>query len=296
MSTSHDYLAIDAVVNLWTREALSVRPDWKDEFFAGKMRAQDTLMAGLSLEQMIERMASADIGHGFLIAAKAGRVGLPGCYHMPPEMVAAAVAAHPATFSGMLGIDPYTGMDGVRELEHAVRELGFIGAHSYPHWYDLPPDHAKYYPFYAKCVELDVPVQIQVGQSMIYAKQHRTRSTGQPIALDAIACDFPELKIIGIHVGIPWTDEMIAMAWKHENVYIGCDAHSPKYWPASFVKYINSYGRSKVLFGTDFPVLDFKRTVGEIDAMALREVSRRALMRDNVVRVYGLDPNLGQMT
>ena len=58
--------------------------------------------------------------------------------------------------------------------------------------------------------------------------------------LDDIACDFPELKLIGIHVGIPWHDEMIAMAWKHENVFIGSDAHSPKYWPASFTHYINS--------------------------------------------------------
>ncbi len=296
MTNSHDYRAIDAVVNLWTREALSVRPDWKDEFFAGKMRAKNDLMTGLSLEQMIGRMDRANIGHGFLIAAKAGRVGLPGCYHMPPQVVADAVAAHPAKFSGLLGIDPHTGMDGVRELEHAVRELGFIGAHSYPHWYDVAPDHARYYPFYAKCVELNVPVQIQVGQSMIYSKQHRTRSTGQPIALDAIACDFPELRIIGIHVGIPWADEMIAMAWKHENVFIGCDAHSPQYWPASFVNYINTYGRSKVMFGTDFPVLDFERTVAEIDAMELRDASRRALMRDNVVRVYGLDSDLGQGT
>ncbi|MEO1575326.1 MAG: amidohydrolase family protein [Pseudomonadota bacterium] len=288
-----DYAAIDAVVNLWTREALSVRPDWKDEFFAGKMRAKDALMAGLTLDEMIERMQRANIGHGFLVAAKAGRVGLPGCYHMPPQVVADAVRAAPARFSGLLGIDPHTGMDGVRELEHAVKDLGFIGAHSYPHWYDLPPDHARYYPFYAKCVELGVPVQIQVGQSMIYSKDHRTRSTGRPIALDAIACDFPELFIVGIHVGIPWVDEMIAMAWKHENVFIGCDAHSPKYWPDSFVKYMNSYGQDKVLFGTDFPVLDFERTVGEIDALDLKPTARRKIMRDNVIRVYGLDPDTG---
>jgi predicted TIM-barrel fold metal-dependent hydrolase len=107
-------------------------------------------------------------------------------------------------------------------------------------------------------------------------------------ALDAVACDFPELKLIGIHVGIPWTDEMIAMAWKHKNVYIGCDAHSPKYWPQSFVRYINSYGQDKVIFETDFPVLDFARTVQEIDALGLKPEVRRKLLRDNVRRIYGL--------
>ncbi len=281
--------AIDAVVNIWTEEALSHRPDWGPDFFVGKMKAKDSLMAGLTLEQMIERMTSAGIDHALLIAAKTGRPGLPGCYHMPPQVVADAVRAHPDRFSGLIGIDPFMGMDGVRDLEHAVNNLGFIGAHLYPHWFELAPDHAKYYPFYAKCVELGVPIQIQVGQSMIYSKEFRCMSVGRPIALDAVACDFPELYIIGIHVGIPWTDEMIAMSWKHENVYIGSDAHSPKYWPESFVRYIDSYGQDKVIFGTDFPVLDFARTLSEIHALGLKPAVLQKLLRDNVRRIYGLD-------
>ena len=109
------------------------------------------------------------------------------------------------------------------------------------------------------------------------------------ILLDGIACDFPELKLIGIHVGIPWTDEMIAMAWKHENVYIGSDAHSPKYWPEAFVKYIDSYGQDKVMFGTDFPVLGFKRTMDEVLALKLRPDPLRKFLRDNALRVYKLE-------
>ncbi len=289
MSKPQSIGAIDAVVNIWTEEALKVRPDWAEEFFSGKMKAKNSLMAGLTLEQMIERMESAGIEHAFLIAAKSGRPGLKGCYHLPPTMVADAVQRFPEKFSGLIGIDPYTGMDGVRELEHAVNELGFIGAHLYPHWFELAPDEAKYYPFYAKCVELDVPIQMQVGQSMIYSKEHRTRSVGQPVRLDAVACDFPELRLIGIHVGIPWTDEMIAMAWKHENVFIGSDAHSPKYWPDSFVHYINSYGQDKVIFGTDFPVLDFKRTMDEIMALDLKPEILPKLLRENTRRIYKLD-------
>ncbi|MCY4364209.1 MAG: amidohydrolase family protein [Gammaproteobacteria bacterium] len=286
---SNHVKAIDAVVNIWTEEALSHRPDWRDDFFAGKMKAQRGLMQGLSLEQMIDLMQEAGIEHGFLVAAKAGRPGLPGCYHLPPQVVADAVNKYPEHFSGLLGIDPFMGMDGVRELEDAVRNLGFIGAHLYPHWFELAPDHAKYYPFYAKCCELDIPIQLQVGQSMIYSTEHRCRSVGQPITLDPVACDFPELRLIGIHVGIPWTDEMIAMAWKHDNVFIGADAHSPKYWPANFINYLNSYGQDKVIFGTDFPVLNFKRTREEIDALALKPEVMQKFLRDNVRRVYKLD-------
>jgi predicted TIM-barrel fold metal-dependent hydrolase len=90
-------------------------------------------------------------------------------------------------------------------------------------------------------------------------------------------------------VGIPWTDEMIAMSWKHDNVYIGTDAHSPKYWPEALVRYINSYGQDKVIFGTDFPVLRFKRTVDEIDSHNLKPEVRRKFLRDNVARLYKLE-------
>ena len=283
-----DYQAIDAVVNIWTSEALSHRPDWTDEFFVGKVKGKHD-SSGISLEEMLEGMDAAGIELAFLVAAKSGRVGLPGCYHMPAEVVSRAVDKYPDRFLGLIGIDPYTGMEGVRALEDAVKNMGFIGAHLYPHWFELAPNHAKYYPFYSKCIELDIPIQMQVGQSLIYSKQQRCRSVGRPIYLDDVACDLPELKLIGSHVGIPWHDEMIAMSWKHENVFISTDAHSPKYWPDSVVRYINSYGQDKVIFGSDFPVLRFQRTVEEIDQLDLKSEVRRKFMRDNVIRVYGLE-------
>jgi len=283
-----DYQAIDAVVNIWTSEALSHRPDWTDEFFVGKVKGKHD-SSGISLEKMLEGMDAAGIELAFLVAAKSGRVGLPGCYHMPAEVVSRAVDKYPDRFLGLIGIDPYTGMEGVRALEDAVKNEGFIGAHLYPHWFELAPNHAKYYPFYSKCIELDIPIQMQVGQSLIYSKQQRCRSVGRPIYLDDVACDLPELKLIGSHVGIPWHDEMIAMSWKHENVFISTDAHSPKYWPDSVVRYINSYGQDKVIFGSDFPVLRFQRTVEEIDQLDLKPEVRRKFMRDNVVRIYGLE-------
>jgi predicted TIM-barrel fold metal-dependent hydrolase len=283
--------AIDAVVNIWTPEALAGRPD-RTAFYTSKMRVKPEIYAGLSLEEMIARMDAAGIERAFLIAAKVGRLGIPACYHVDYKLVADAVQKHPDRFFGLAGLDPTEGMRGVRELERAVREYGFIGAHFYPHWFELPPDHAKWYPFYAKCCELDVPVQLQVGQSMVYDPSYPLRSVGRPITLDSVACDFPELKIIGIHVGIPWTDEMIAMAWKHQNVFIGSDAHSPRYWPQSFVHYIRSYGQDKVIFGTDFPVLDFARTMAEIDALDLPEGPKRKFLRDNAVRVYKLEGRL----
>jgi predicted TIM-barrel fold metal-dependent hydrolase len=281
-------MAIDAVVNIWTKEALANRPERKS-FYVDKMRVGKGSFDGVSLEEMIGRMDAAGIERSFLIAAKVGVKHHPACYQVPYALVADAVQKYPERFSGLAGIDPTEGMAGVRELERSVREYGFIGAHSYPHWFELAPDHAKYYPFYAKCVELNIPIQLQVGQSMVYDSSYPRRSVGRPISLDSVACDFPELKLVGIHVGIPWTDEMIAMAWKHSNVYIGCDAHRPTYWPESFVKYINSFGQDKVIFGTDFPVLPFEQTRSDIEALGLKPEVMRKLMRDNAVRVYKLE-------
>ncbi len=283
----YEYRAIDGVVNIWTAEALSHRPDWTDEFFVGKVKGKHD-SGGISLEETIRQMDEAGIEAGFLVAAKSGRVGLPGCYHMPHEVVARACEQYPGRFFGLAGIDPYQGMNGVRQLEDAVKNLGFVGAHLYPHWFELPPNHAKYYPFYAKCIELDIPIQMQVGQSLIYSKEQPCRSVGRPIYLDDVACDLPELKLIGTHVGIPWHDEMIAMSWKHPNVFICTDAHSPKYWPESVVRYINSYGQDKVIFGTDFPVLRFGRTVDEINAFGLKPEVRKKFMRDNIASLYRL--------
>lgn len=280
--------AIDAVVNIWTPEALAGRPS-REAFYTGKVKVDPETFEGISLDTMIERMDRAGIERAFLIAAKVGPALHRACYHVPYRLVAEAVQKHPDRFLGLAGIDPTEGMTGVRALEKAVREEGFIGAHLYPHWFELAPDHARYYPFYAKCVELDVPIQMQVGQSLVYDPSFPRRSVGRPITLDPVACDFPELKIIGIHIGIPWTEEMIAMAWKHANVFIGSDAHAPRYWPQSFVHYINSYGQDKVIFGTDFPVLDFEKTMRQIDELGLRPEAKRKFLRDNALRIYKLD-------
>ncbi len=289
MGSEEDFWIIDTVVNIWTPEALKHRPDWRTDFFVGKLGVDKNTSDGVPLDQLLEKMDEARIEKAFLIATRAGPIGHPSCYRIPYELVAETCAQAPDRLYGLAGIDPLDGMDGVFDLERAVKELGFIGAHFYPHWFEISPDAAKVYPFYAKCVELDIPIQLQVGQSMNYDKNYPRRSVGRPITLDPVACDFPQLKLIGIHIGIPWAEEMIAMAWKHQNVFIGSDAHSPKYWPESFKHYANTYGQDKVIFGTDFPVLDFERTLTEIDALGLEKNSKRKLLRENALRVYRLN-------
>jgi len=276
---------IDAVVNPYTPEFAALRPAWSKEFLGGKVGVNRESLDGIPEDDFLKKLDRAGVERALLIAAKAGSKQHAIHYQIPYKKVAALVERHPDRFSAMAGIDPTEGMRGVLELEKAVKEDGFIGAHLYPHWFEMAPDHARYYPFYAKCVELDIPIQIHC---LRYSSDRPLRSVGRPITLDTVACDFPELKLVGIHIGWPWTEEMISVAYKHPNVYIGSDAYAPKNWPTEFVHYINSWGQDKVIFGTDFPVIDIERAIAEVEDLGLRPEPKRKFLRDNAARLYRL--------
>lgn len=280
--------AIDIVCNLFTPDEVRNGQTGLDEAFKAQVRMPPEIRGGVTIEQYLQKMDRAGIERSLLIAVRAGNINVKGSFEIPYQRVADVCREHPARFSGLAGIDPYRGMQGLRDLEHAVRDLGFVGAHVYPHWCELPPDDARYYPYYAKCCELDIPIMMQVGHNLVYSRERRLPSVGRPICLDRVAIDFPELKLIGIHIGIPWTDEMISMCWKHENVYMAGDAYAPKHWPPQFVHYANTYGREKVLFGTDWPVIDPERAVSEINDLNMRPDSLRLMMRENALRVFHL--------
>lgn len=283
--------AIDIVCNLFTEREVNEGRTGIDEHFLEKVRFPAELRKGVSIEDYLRKMDAADVEHSLLIAVRAGDLRMKGSFEIPYEYVHEICQRYPDRFSGLAGVDPFRGMQGLRDLERAVRDYGFVGAHLYPHWFEMAPDHARYYPYYAKCCELDIPIMMQVGHNLIYQRDRRLPSVGHPIALDPVAIDFPELKLLGIHIGVPWTDEMISMAWKHDNVYIGCDAYGPKHWPESFIHYINTYGCNKVLFGTDWPVIDPERAIREINELGLKPESRTCLLRENALRVFRL-PNL----
>lgn len=280
--------AIDIVCNLFTPDEVANGQTGLDEDFKKQVRMPEDVRGGVTLERYLQKMDRAGIERSLLIAVRAGDINVRGSFEIPYERVHQVCRQYPQRFSGLAGIDPFRGMQGLRELERAVRDYGFVGAHLYPHWCELPPDHAKYYPYYAKCAELGIPIMMQVGHNLVYSRQRRLPSVGRPITLDRVAIDFPELTLIGIHIGIPWTDEMISMCWKHENVYMAGDAYAPKHWPAQFVHYANTYGREKVLFGTDWPVIDPERAVEEIAALKMHAESQQLMMRGNALRVFRL--------
>jgi uncharacterized protein len=203
-------------------------------------------------------------------------------WDVPVRDVAELIETAPDRIGGLYGIDPWTRMGGVRELEDAVRRQGFVGAHLHPYGFGLPLNDAAYYPFYAKCVELDVPLVVQVGHSA----ESMPSALGRPLLLDDVALYFPELRIVAAHTGWPWVEELLALAWKHRNVYVGTSAHAPRYWDPALVRFLDSRGRGKVLFGTDYPVLRHAEALAQLDALALKEESRAWLLRETARKVF----------
>ncbi len=283
-----DYGVIDIVVAPFTPLEVANGEVGVDRAFMDKVRMPDDLRRGVPLENYVAMMDAAGVERSLLVSVHAGDLRVKHSFAIPHERVAGYCEQYPGRLHGVAGIDPSTGMRGLREFESAVRDLGFVGAHLYPHWYELPPDHARYYPFYAKCCELDVPIMMQVGHCLDYQRDRILPSVGRPITLDRVAIDFPELKLIGIHLGWPWTEEMIAVSYKHENVYMAGDAYAPKHWPRAFIDYAGSWGQDKCLFGTDWPVIGPERAVREVDELGLRPGPKRKLLRDNALALFRL--------
>lgn len=202
--------------------------------------------------------------------------------------VAALVRRHPQRFTGIASVDLLRPMEAVRELRRCVNELGLRGLRLLPWLWNLPPNDRRYYPLYAACVELGIPFCLQVGHTGPLAPSE----PGRPIPyLDEVALDFPELTIVGGHIGWPWTSEMIALATKYPNVHIDTSAYKASRWPKELVDYAKGHGRKKVLFGSNFPMITPLACLSGLDALGFDEQAKALLLGGNAARVFGLRPS-----
>ena len=234
----------------------------------------------LPLEWTVRAMDEAGVGRGLLCAwwGPAGPL-------ISNNDVAAAVALYPDRFAGVASVDLAAPMAAVRELRRCVRDLGFKALRIIPWLWGLPPDDRRYYPLYAECVELGIPFCTQVG----HAGTLRASEPGRPIPyLDHVAVEFPELVIVGGHIGYPWTAEMIALATKYENVYIDTSAYTIKRYPAELIAYLQAHGRHKVLFGSNHPAWPAAQCLEGLDNLDIDQETLDAFLRGNAEQVFGL--------
>lgn len=206
---------------------------------------------------------------------------------------AGVVSRHRDKLGCFAGIDPHRGMEAVREVERAVSELGMSGVALRPFIQRIPADDRKFYPIYSKCVELDVPVWLHTSVSFARTPMY----LDHPSHLDQVALDFPELKIIAGHGGWPWTAELVAVAWRHPNMYIDFASMRPRYvgrhntgWEP-LVEYGNSLLADRIIFGSTwlFMGMSVPELVEEIRQMPLKEGVLEKWLYGNAAGLLGLE-------
>lgn len=237
------------------------------------------LVGEIPLELTVEQFRSAGVNKALLSAWYGPEGAL-----IRNEEVLAAVRAHPDLFDGLASADLRNPVEAVRTVREYVGTHGFKGVRIVQWVWELPCTHALYYPIYTACVELGVPVCLQVGLT----GPLRSSESGRPIHIERVALDFPDLKIVCGHLGYPWTNEMIAFATKFPNVYIDTSAYKPKRYPPELVAYMKAHGRQKVMFGTNYPMITPSACLEELSVLDLDGETREAFLAGNATRVFGL--------
>lgn len=185
---------------------------------------------------------------------------------------------------GAASYSPFRISESVADVERAVKDHGFRYVWFHPLSFGLPPNDRRFYPLYAKCVELDIAVGFQVGHSA----EVLPSDGGRPMLADDIAIEFPDLRINLSHTGWPWIDEWCSMLWRHPNVYGDISAYFPKSLDERLIRFMDSSrGRDKVLFGTNG--LGLERCKREFDELAIKDTTMQAVLHDNAARFLQLD-------
>lgn len=284
MSSPERVGAIDAWMSVM---APHTAQRWPDSFWHifRKYGVEERFRHGFTVDEIIAEMDEAGVEMGVASSFK-----FLGTWIVDNDETAAYVRQAPQRFIGCFTVDIRDPMPAMRELRRCVEELGMRALRLEPYQFGdgrtwaPPPTHRMYWPFYVACCEYGIPVAIQVGHTGPLLPSE----CGRPIYLDEVALTFPELRILGTHVGNPWEEEMMILAWKHPNVYVETSARPARHWPERLKQFAGGYGQDKIIWGTDYPLLPFKRTLDDVYACGFSAEATRKIVRDNAAHVFGV--------
>lgn len=241
-------------------------------------------------EEMANDFIKADV-KGILMGWDAETAtGLP---KLSNDVLAEMVKGFPAAFlGGFAGVDPWKGEMAIQEAERAVKKLGLMGLKFQAALQAFFPNDRQFYPLWEKCTELKIPVQFHTGTTGIGAGLPGGMGIKlkycQPIFLDDLAADFPELTIIACHPSWPWQEEMIAVLVHKANVYNELSGWSPKYFSDSLKREIGGRLQDKFMFGSDYPVLTHDRLFKDWETLNLKPEVLEKVFCKNAQRILGL--------
>jgi len=242
-----------------------------------------------TFEQMLDEYARCDVEKLVLFAWDAETTS-----HMPRvtnEFVAKVADQYPERIIGFASVDPHK-KSAVKDFEYAIRELSLVGLKLHPQVQAFEPNDPAYYPLYSKCVELGVPVTFHTGSTYWGAGLEGGGGIklrfSDPMLLDDVAADFPDLKLIMAHPGWPWQDEQLAIATHKNNVYIDLSGWSPKYFQPLLITYMTKMIPQKFLFGTDYPMLSPQRWLLDFEGLGLSSEIKSMVLRENAKNLLKL--------
>jgi len=255
--------------------------------FEGMLRGKTKTMV-VPLAQFVKELDKAGVKWGMIARGS-------------NKQTAEVVAQFPNKFIGRATANPHEGMKAVRELEQAVKEFGLKSFFASPYGYGIRLNDKKFYPLYAKAVELDIPV---VCYCTMNYRTDTPMDVGRPLYLDEVAMHFPEMKIIagwGGGGGWPWVPEMIGVARRHQNIYINTSAHRPKYLatPGSGWEMLMQFGNTllqdRIVFASgwnnyfSYSNDVIKNVIEEMRSLPLKAEVKEKWLYENAARLFNRD-------
>jgi predicted TIM-barrel fold metal-dependent hydrolase len=216
---------------------------------------------------------------------------LSGRPMIPNDAVLAAAERHPDVLIPFVSVDPMRGAAALDEVRRYAA-AGARGFKLHPPLQQFVPNDPAVYPYYEAIQATGLPVVFHTGHSGIGTGARGGGGIrlkyGNPMPIDDVAVDFPDMPIILAHPSFPWQDEAISICLHKPNVYIDLSGWSPKYFPPQLVQYANTQLRGKVLFGSDYPLITPDKWIAEFEKLPIREEVRPLVMRENAIRLLKL--------
>ena len=215
-----------------------------------------------------------------------------GRKRIPNEEVAEAALKNADMMIAFASIDPHKGMMGVREARNLIQNYGVKGFKFHPTVQGFMPNDRMAYKLYEVIADAKLPALFHSGHSGIGTGMRGggglRLAYSNPMHLDDVAVDFPDMPIIIAHPSWPWQDEALSVCLHKPNVYIDLSGWSPKYFPSQLVQYANTQLRHKMLFGTDFPLITPERWMKDFESAGFRPEVKPLIFKDNAVKLLGL--------
>src|SRR5580698_9824204 len=217
---------------------------------------------------------------------------LTGRPPVPNEEVAAFAAENSDIVTAFASVNPMRGAEAVSEAKRLIASGGIRGFKLHPPLQEFHANDKAAYPFYEVVNEAKLPVIFHTGHSGIGTGMPGGGGIrlkyGNPMDVDDVAVDFPDMPVILAHPSFPWQDEAISVCLHKPQVYIDLSGWSPKYFSPTLVQYANTLLKHKVLFGSDYPLLTPDRWLADFEKIAIKDEVRPLILKENAVKLFGL--------